>query len=197
GDPERRQRIEDEKRRRYGAVDLAVLSRFCCGINTDRDRDDERQKDRNERKEGRDRDALQNFIHDRPLVLERDSEIALELVGHPEVVLVIRSVPFERQPLRKRQEFVVGVFLIAKDRPVPDRLVEMPLGADLLNDLLIELLIAALRAFGANAGLEFCGVARGHPRDPKTDNRYNEQRRNIEEDPAYDVLKQCLVSAKS
>ena len=78
------------------------------------------------------------------------------------MVLVVRPVPSKCYSIGERLDLAVCIFLIGKDSPVPDRLIEMPLCAYLVDDLLIKLLIATLCALAANACFEFGGITGRH-----------------------------------
>ena len=114
----------------------------------------------------------------------------MKLLGHPELELIVRPIPMEREPLIERKELTRGVFFVGEDRPIPNGLIQMPLGADLLDDLLIQLLISALAALAANAGFQLRGIARSHARNAEPDDRHQKQCRDKKQDASNDVLKQ-------
>ena len=68
----------------------------------------------------------------------------------------------------------------------------MPLSANLLNDFLIELLVAALAAFGSDTRFELRRIAGRHTRNAEGNDRDEKQGRQKKEDAPDDVLKQGL-----
>jgi len=74
-DPESGKRVDNEEKSTDNLISLALWTR--SGEDTDRDRNDVCDKDREDRERNRYRQALHDLIHHRTLVLKALSEVEL------------------------------------------------------------------------------------------------------------------------